>query len=107
MEEVTHGSTLKNIKLHHNFKIFFFFFFRAVPTAYGGSQARGLMWATAAGLHHSQSNSGSKPHMRPTPPQLLATQVLNPESEARDWTRNRMVPNRIRFCCTTMGTPQL
>ena len=32
---------------------FFFFLFRAVPTAYEGSQARGLRGDVAAGLHHS------------------------------------------------------
>ena len=31
--------------------------------------------------------------------------VLNPLSEARDRTCNLMVPSQIRFCCTTMGTP--
>ena len=31
--------------------------------------------------------------------------ILNPLSEARDWTRNLMVPSRIRFHCTTTGTP--
>ena len=47
-------------------KIFFFFvFFRAAPAAYGGSQARGPVGATAAGLHHSHSNSntGFKPRL--------------------------------------------
>ena len=38
---------------------FFFFLFRAVPEAYGGSQARGRMGVTAAGLHHRHSNTGS------------------------------------------------
>ena len=33
----------------------FFLLFRAAPEAYGGSQARGLIGATAAGLHHSHS----------------------------------------------------
>ena len=51
--------------------VFFFFFSRAALTAYGGSQARGLIGAVAAGLHHSHSNSGSEPLLRPTP-QLMA-----------------------------------
>ena len=43
--------------------IFFFFlclfaFSRAIPMAYGGSQARGQMGAVAAGLHHGRSNTG-------------------------------------------------
>ena len=56
------------------FLFFFFFFFafsRAAPVAYGGSQARGLIRAVAAGLYHSHSNSGSEPCLRPTP-QLTA-----------------------------------
>ena len=32
---------------------------RAAPASYGGSQARGLMGAVAAGLRHSHSQSGS------------------------------------------------
>ena len=40
--------------------------------AYGRSQARGRIRATAAGLHHRHSNAGSEPHVRPTP-QLTAT----------------------------------
>ena len=40
--------------------------------AYGGSQARGLIGAMAAGLHHSQSNAGSEPSLQPKP-QLMAT----------------------------------
>ena len=33
--------------------------------------------------------------------------ILNPMSEARDWTPNIMVPSLIRFHCTTMGNPGL
>ena len=39
--------------------------FRATPAAYGGSQARVLIRAVAAGLHHS--NARSEPHLWPTP----------------------------------------
>jgi len=56
--------------------ILFFFFFLpfswATLAAYGGSQARGLIGAVATGLYQSHSNSGSKPHLRPTL-QLTAT----------------------------------
>ena len=31
-------------------------------------------------------------------------QILNTLSEARDWTHNLLVPNRIHFCWVTMGT---
>ena len=50
---------------------FFFFLFRATPTACGGSQARGQIRATAAVHSHSHSNTRSKPHLRPIP-QLTA-----------------------------------
>ena len=36
------------------------FLFRAAPTACGGSQARGSIAATAAGLCHSHGNAGSE-----------------------------------------------
>ena len=58
--------------LYHLYLFFFFGLFRAVPEAYGGSQARGLIGAVATGLHHSRSNSGSEPCLRPIP-QLMAT----------------------------------
>ena len=47
-------------------------FFRAAPAAYGSSEARGRIRAAAAGLHHSQGNTGSDSHLQPTP-QLTAT----------------------------------
>ena len=47
----------------------------AAPATYGGSQARGRIGATAAGLRQSHSNAGSEPHLRPTP-QLMA--MLDP-----------------------------
>ena len=57
----------------------FFFFsflvfcpFRATSMSCGGSQARALIRAAAAGLHHSHSNEGSEPHLQPTP-KLTAT----------------------------------
>ena len=58
--------------------VFIFLFFClfaiswAAPMAYGGSEARGQIGATAAGLHHSHSHARSEPRLRPTP-QLTAT----------------------------------
>ena len=43
--------------------------------AYGGSQAKGQIGATAAGLHHSPSNAISKLHLQPTP---QPTEMLDP-----------------------------
>ena len=45
---------------------FYFIFFRATPMAYGSCQVRLLIGATATGLYHSHSNSGSQPHLRTT-----------------------------------------
>ena len=44
----------------------------AAPTAYVGSQARGLIVAEVSNLRQSHSNSGSEPRLQPTP-QLTAT----------------------------------
>ena len=51
------------------FFIFFKFFclFRAAPETCGGSQARGLIRAVAAGLRHSHNNARSEPCLQPTP----------------------------------------
>ena len=78
--------------------------FRAACMAYGASQARGQIQATAAGLHHSRSNVGSEPHLRPTP-QLMERQILNPLNEARDGTYILMDTSQIHFCWASMGTP--
>ena len=85
--------------------IFFFFcFVRAAPVAYGISQAGvkselqlpAYTTATAmlglsciCNLYHSSQQC----------------QILNPLSEARDRTRNLMVPNQIHFRHAMMGTP--
>ena len=57
------------------FFFFFFFLFRATTAACGSSQAWGQIGAEAAGLYHSHSNGGSKPHLQTTP-QLTATLQL-------------------------------
>ena len=43
--------------------------------AHGGSQARGLIGATAAGLRHSHGNDRLEARLRPTP-QLTTTPDL-------------------------------
>ena len=60
--------------------------FRATPAAYGGSQARGQIRATAASLHHSYSNTGSEPCLRHTP-------QLRPVPDSLiHWTRRGIKP---------------
>ena len=54
------------------FVLFCFCLFRAPRMAYGGSQAKGLIGAVAAGLCYSHSNARFEPHLKPTP-QLMAT----------------------------------
>ena len=53
-------------------------FFKATPTAYGGSQARGRTGVIATGLHHSSRQCG-----------------INPLSEVRNQTYNLMVTSRF------------
>ena len=60
----------------------FFCLFRAAPTTYWSSQARGWIWAAAARLHHSHSNTGSEPH-------LWQCQIPNPLSH---WARLGIKP---------------
>ena len=58
----------------HFFSFFLSLFFRATPVAYGGSQARGRIGATAAGHSHSHSHARPEPCLQPT--QLMA--MLDP-----------------------------
>ena len=54
-----------------HFFVCLFLLFRAAPAAYGGSQAKGPVGATTAGLRHSHSYEGSESRLQPTP-QLTA-----------------------------------
>ena len=83
----------------------FFFLFRATPVAYGSSQGRGRIRATAAGPHHSHSNMGSEPRRWPTP-SLHHCLIPDLLSKARYWTHILVGTSQIHFCCTAMGMPQ-
>ena len=48
------------------FFVCLFGFFRAIPAAYGGFQARGQIGAAAASLGHGHSNTISELHLQPT-----------------------------------------
>ena len=66
--------SLVNVSVVFCYWGFFFvylFVFRAAPMAYGGSQARGHIGATAASLFHSHRKARSEPCLQPTP-QLMA-----------------------------------
>ena len=68
------------------FFLFFLFLFRATSVSYGGSQARSLIGATAAGGHHSHSNSRSEPHLRPN------TTAHGNAGSSTHWARPGMEP---------------
>ena len=57
-----------------------FCLFRATPEAYGSSQARGQIRATAASLYHSHSKARSEPSLQPAP-ELMATHWARPGIE--------------------------
>ena len=87
--------------------VFFFFLFRAEPTAYRISQARGRIRAAATSLHRSPSNTGSELLSCVCDLQHSSRQrwITDPLNEATDRTRILMDTSRIRFCCATVGTP--
>ena len=82
------------------FNFFVFCLFRATPMVYGGSQARGLIGATAASLHHSHAmqDSGQICNLHCSSRQHW---ILNPLSRARDQTHILMEMSQIHFCCAT------
>ena len=76
-----------------------FSLFRAAPTAYGGSWAKGQIGAVAAGLRHR--NVGYEPCHHNS----QQCQILNPLSKARDRTCVVMDASQIHFHLGTVGTP--
>ena len=95
---------MKTRSLTQGFCLFVCFFcFRAVPTAYWNSQARGRITDVAAGLHHSHSYAD---------PSLICNlhhsswqrRIPDSLSKVRDRTHILMDISQIRFCCATKGT---
>ena len=84
----------------------FILLFRVAPVAYGSSQVRGRIGATAVSLHHSRSNTGAEPrlHLHHSSRQCRMPDTLR---EAKDGTCILMDTSWIRFCCTTTGTPKI
>jgi len=66
--------------------LFIYLLFRAKPVAYGRSQARGWIRAVAAGLHHRHSPMPDLSRICDIHHNLWQHQILNPLSEARNWT---------------------
>ena len=100
------SSLLKNSKVCHLLKgkyivylFLSFFCLFAISwdalTAYGGSQARGLIGAVAASLRQSHSNVGSEPCLQPTP-QLTATPDPQPTEQGQGLNPQPHGPSRIR-----------
>ena len=87
----------------HSF-FFFFCFFRATPAAYGSSQARGQIRATAATCATATATQdlGHICDLYHSPQQH---RILNPLSKSRDRTGILMDASWVRFRLATTGTP--
>ena len=81
---VSHIFSVMIIQQFTSSGISFFLFFRATPTAYGGSQVRSWIGVVAAGLHSSHSNTASE--LWPTP-----------HGTAGSWATMREIPQGFRF----------
>ena len=85
----SNGFGLLDLKMPHGivFWVFVFVFvfcpFRATPTAYGGSQARGQTEAVVAGLCHSHTMQDLS-HISDLHHSSRQHQILNALSKARD-----------------------
>ena len=92
----------ETLNIENIFFFFFFFFFWSflgpLPMEYGGSQARGLIGAVTTGLYHSHSNTGSEPHLRPTP-QLQAMPDPQPTEPASSWILVGFVSSEPQWEC--------
>ena len=92
------------------FLSFFFSLFRAAPTAYGSSQARGPIGATAACLQHSHKNYDIHyqiPATSSTYTTAPGNQILNPLSKAWDRTHISLDPSWVCYHRAVSGTPQI
>ena len=98
----------QNLTCHGIYKnlYFFSFFFRflgATHAAYGDSQARGRIRAGATATATAIQDSSSVSDLHHSSWQH---RILNPLSEARDWTLNLTVPSQIHFHCAMTATPE-
>ena len=77
---------------------FFFFFFRAIPAAYGSSQARGKgsNWSCHRQPIPQPQECQDLSHVYNLHHSSRQRHILNPPSEARDWTYIFMDTSRVR-----------
>ena len=78
-----------------NFFFCLFVFSRATPTAFGGSQARGLIGAVAA-IYAKGAATLNPSHVCDLHHSSQQCRILNLLREARGQTHNLMVPRQIR-----------
>ena len=86
------------------FLFFFSCFFKVLPEAYGSSQARGLIGATASA--YTTATTTAMPDSSRVCDVYHSSQqrrIPDPLSEARDWTRILVDTSWICFCCSRMG----
>ena len=92
-QELTEKSNqVRNKSWLFTFFFFFLVFSRATPTAYGGSQARGLIGAVDASLRHSHRATPDLSRVFDLHQSSQQCWILNLMSEARDGIHNLMVP---------------
>ena len=82
------------------FLFLFFYLFRAIPGAYGGSQPRGPTGVVATGLCQSHSNARTEPCLRPTS-QLTATPDPQTTERGQGWNIILMDTSRVPGLLTT------
>ena len=103
---LAYGKEREGAFFFFSFNLLSFVFSRATLAAHGGSQARGLMGAAAASLHHNHTATQDQSLICDLHHSSRQRWILNPLSEPRDQTQNLMFPSRIHFRCTTIGTPK-
>ena len=86
---------------------FFFGLFRAVPTAYGSSQARSRIRAANASLHHNHSHVGSKPYLSEPASSWILVEFITAEAqqELQLWILCKK-KKKIVFLCITYQSLQ-
>ena len=88
------------------FLFLFFFLFRAIPMAYGSSQARGQIENASTSLHRPTAMQDTSCVCNPHHSSWQC-QILDPLSEARDQKHVLMNTSWVCFFCATTGTPRI